>query len=181
MPTYKGQAPPADPNLAWYNLWVDTANHLIYQELALEADGNRKRWEIFTVGTAFFFSIATLIFSLVGQEWSVVVTRISAAVTVLLSGLGGILQLRETAKELKAHRDRLFDLSYQSERVWRLARSPSQQQRARVEAEAADKTRLSIRQAAPLFKVPDAVAVTCFQRASKILTDRYNYKQKDAQ
>jgi hypothetical protein len=81
-----------------------------------------------------------------------VVTRISATVTVLLLGLGGILQLRETAKELKAHRDRLFDLSYQSERGWRLARTPSRQQRARGEAEAADKTRLSSRQAAPLSK-----------------------------
>jgi hypothetical protein len=173
MPPSKGHSPPVDPKLAWYNLWVDTANHLIYQKLALEADENRKRWEILTVSTAFFFSIATLIFSLVGQEWSVVVTRISAAVTVLLSGLGGILQLRETTKELKAHRDKLFELSYHSERVWLLARDPSQVGKAQVEAEAANKTRLGIRQAAPLFRVPDAVANTGFQQASKILTDRY--------
>jgi hypothetical protein len=176
MPTRKEQAPQIDPRLAWYNFWVDTANHLIYQTLALKADGDRKRWEILTLSTTFCFSIFTLIFSLIGQEWSAVVTRISAAVTVFLSGLGGVLQLKETAKELKTHRDKLFELSYQSERVWRLSRHRSQQERVSAEADAVDKQRTSIRQTTPMCKVPDALAATCFHQASKILGDRYNHK-----
>jgi hypothetical protein len=172
----KEPAPQVDPRVVWYNLWADTANHLIYQKLALKADGDRKRWEIVIITTAFSFSIITLIFSFVGQEWSTIVTRISAAMTVLLSGLGGVLQLKEAAKELKAHRDKLFSLSYHSERVWNLARDRSQQENASAEADAADKERLSIRQSTPLCKVPDALAETCFQRASKILSDRYTHK-----
>jgi hypothetical protein len=163
---------PVDRRRIWEEAITDLANYFYSESLAIQADQNRKRSEIISVLVTFGLSFLTLALSFSGVK-SEVATRISAACTMLSSGVLGVLKFQETAKELKAHRDRCLALNQKSEHLWRLVDSKLPRDTISEESLLVDGAREEVRKAAPLIREDRTLIAECFKRAANYFVKRY--------
>lgn len=85
-----------------------------------------------------------------------------------------MLKFQETAKELKAHRDRCLSLSEKSEHLWLLVDSTVPRDAVSKESLVVDGARKEVREATPLIREDRPLITECFNRAANYFAKKYS-------